>query len=189
MAEHRQNALLDTGRDGVFKAVRLFVDVCPVDPEDIDQEPLREPVPADHRFRARVAKVRQHNLLLGRDRDQPVPGHSTERRGHGWGCDIERLGESGGDDCLPLLRHRVDVEQVIFDRPGRPSFAHPYSSFHRLTRWGRHARRPRSALAARTRGPYVGGSRRRPTRRPAGRSPHTRPQQPRGSGPVSGSCR
>ena len=64
VAEQLDELLLDVRRDRVLPAVRLAVDLLPLEPDDVDEQPLGEPVPADDRGREPAALRRELDAVV-----------------------------------------------------------------------------------------------------------------------------
>ena len=95
VAEEQHELLLDVGRDRVLPAVGLLVDLLPLEPDDVDEQALGEPVPAHDRRRDLAT-------LLGEAE----------------GAVVEQLGVAVVDETVHGLRHRGGREAEALDQAG-----------------------------------------------------------------------
>jgi hypothetical protein len=114
----------DARRDRVLEAMGLLVNVRPINAEDVDEEPLSEPMAAHHGFGERVAGLREDDFLLRGDLDQAVASHAMQCGGDGWGSDLQRLRKARGDHGSSFTGDGVNVEEVVLNRFGGAILTH-----------------------------------------------------------------
>ena len=105
VAEQRDELLLDVGRDRVLPAVGLLVDLLPLEPDDVDEQPLGEPVAADDGD-GDLAALRREPEACGRRaarRSRAPRGGSRSRRRPARTGRAAPPGGPGSASCL-LLR-------------------------------------------------------------------------------------
>ena len=95
VAEQQDELLLDVGRDGVLPAVGLLVDLLPLEPDDVDEEPLGEAVAPHDRGRHLAALVGEAEAAV-----------------------VEQLGVAVVDEAVHRLRHRGRREPEPLHQPG-----------------------------------------------------------------------
>ena len=103
VAEQLDELLLDVRGDRVLPAVRLAVHLLPLEPDHVDEQTLREPVPAHDRGREPAA--------LGRELDGVVLAQLGVA---GVAQPVDRLRDRGGRDAEPLDQARAQRRRALF---------------------------------------------------------------------------
>ncbi len=79
----------------MLPATGLLVHEVPVEPDDVREQPLGQPVPPHDPGGQFEAALAEHEVAIGMDADQPVTFHP----GHGLGDGRATLLEAFGDPC------------------------------------------------------------------------------------------
>jgi hypothetical protein len=99
----------------MFQALGLFVGLPPLEPEDLDQEPLGEAMAADDRVRVALAGLGQMHFFTLVQRDQPVPLEAMDHLRDRGRREAEELGKTRRNDVSVLIAERVNRLEILLD--------------------------------------------------------------------------
>jgi hypothetical protein len=117
VAEQRDELFLDVGRDRVFPAVGLAVDLLPLEPDYVDEQSFGQAMPAHDRGGEAPALVGEVEAAVAVKLDVAVLAEAADGLRHGGGREPESLDEAGahrhdsffldGEDRLEVFLGRV----------------------------------------------------------------------------------
>jgi hypothetical protein len=112
VAEQGEQLALDGLAHDVLPAARLLVDVGVVQPDDVDQQALREPVLAHDRGGQLAPGLRQLQVPVALDGQQAVALHPGDRLADRRAALVQPLGDAGAEGDDPLLLQLEDRPEV-----------------------------------------------------------------------------
>ena len=133
---------LDVLGDDVLPPAGLVVDLLPVEPDHVDQQPLRQPVLPHHPGRPGPALVGQLQMTVALHVHEVVPLHPGHRLRDGRTALMQPLGDPGPERDDALLLELVDGAKVHLGRVDQVAHAVRLSFLRGCRRWPRSA--PRS---------------------------------------------
>jgi hypothetical protein len=99
----------------MLEALRLLVCLPPLEPQNLDEEPFGEAMPADDGVRVTLTRLGQMHFFTVVERDQPFALQPMDHLGDGGRRESEELGETRRNDVSVLIAKRVNRLEILLD--------------------------------------------------------------------------